>query len=108
MADHNVSYLIGLHAGRLHCEIGTQIVLHWIVFEKRIAMKAAVEENGVSASANEPYNHGDVDLLVLGAAHHKVSHCAWSRSVTDRLNGIFRRDGPRERGGEERQTNGSK
>src|SRR5580658_2909837 len=54
-------------------------------------MKPAVKENDVPTTANEPDHHGDVNLLIFGSAHHKVSNHTRGRCITNGLNGIVRR-----------------
>ena len=68
VTDDDVSDLCRLHSGQFDGFVGTQIVLHGELFEMGIAMEAAVEQDGVAAAPNQPDDHGEVDLLVLGAA----------------------------------------
>src|ERR1039457_1537878 len=91
MADDNVGDVVRLDSCGLHRLVRAKVVLHRKLFEKCVAVKSAVEEDGSVPSANQPYHHRDVDLLVFWAAHNEFCHRYVRRGgVANRLNRILR------------------
>ncbi|MGA8023536.1 MAG: hypothetical protein WCC18_20105 [Candidatus Acidiferrales bacterium] len=90
MADHNVRDLFRLHSGKFHRFVGTNVFGCGEFLRESIAVVAAVEENVAASAADQPNDHGQVHFLVR-SAHHKVRGVILSRSIANRLNGIFRR-----------------
>src|SRR5271154_2609198 len=94
VADDDVGDGVRLYSRKLHGFIWPEIVLHGEIFQKSVAMIAAIEKNVMAATADEPNDHGDVDFFVLGAAyHHLGQRKTRSGSIEDRLDGIFGRRG---------------
>ena len=72
VADHNVGDRIGLHTGSFHGFVGAQVILHGEVLQKSVAVIPAIEKDGVAATPDQPYDHGDIDFLILGSADYHL------------------------------------
>lgn len=90
MANHDVRDLFRLHPGKFHRFVGANVFSCSEFLRESIAVVAAVEENVAAVAADQPHNHGQLHFLVR-SAHNEIGGVVLSRSIANRLDGIFRR-----------------
>jgi len=89
VADDDVGDVAGLHAGEFDQFTWLKKIPHRKFLEPFLAVKTAVEQDVVSPTANQPDDHGDIDLLILRSAHHQAGDGkSGDGGVAQGLNGI--------------------